>query len=278
MKNKIVMDSSGDLQVMEGTEFACVPLKIVTEGREFVDDATANVDEMIRYLRQYTGKASTACPGVGEYLEAFGDAENVYCVTITSGLSGSYNAASIAAQTYMEQHPQRNVHVFDSLSAGPEMALIAEELQKLIAEGLDFSQIVRQVKEYQRKTRLIFSLESLHNLANNGRVPVAVAKVVGVLGLRLLGKASDEGKLQPNGKARGEKKVIPELMKKLQEMGYAGGKLRISHCCNEKAAMDLKQAVLSRFARADVRYWPAKALCSFYAEAGGLLVGFEAEV
>ena len=277
MKNKIVMDSSGDLKQMDAVDFSCVPLKIVTDSREFVDDSHVDVEEMINYLRHYTGKTTTACPGVGEYLDAFGDAENVYCVTITSGLSGSYNAAAAAAKAYTEQYPQRKIHVFDSLSAGPEMSLLAEKLQELIAEGLDFSQIVEKVKAYQQKTRLIFSLESLHNLANNGRVPVAVAKVVGVLGLRLLGKASDEGTLQPNGKARGEKKVVPELLKKLLEMGYTGGKLRISHCCNEKAAQELKQAVLSRFAKADVRLWPAKALCSFYAEAGGLLVGFEAE-
>lgn len=277
MKNKIIMDSAGDLQILDGADYACVPLKIVTENREFVDDPSTDVGQMIDYLRTYSGKATTACPGVGEYLEAFEGGENVYCVTITSGLSGSYNAAAIAAQTYMEQHPERKVHVFDTLSAGPEMALLAEKLQALLTEGLTFDQIVAKGKEYLQKTRLIFSLESLHNLANNGRVPTVVAKAVGVLGLRLLGRASDEGKLQPNGKARGEKKVVPELMKKLQEMGYTGGKLRISHCCNEKAAQELKQAVLSRFHQADVRYWPAKALCSFYAEAGGLLVGFESE-
>lgn len=277
MRNKIIMDSAGDLQILEGADFACVPLKIVTENREFIDDPTTDVAQMIDYLRSYSGKASTACPGVGEYLEAFEGGENVYCVTITSGLSGSYNAAAIAAQTYMEQHPERKVHVFDTLSAGPEMALLAEKLRDMVAEGLNFDQIVAKGKEYLQKTRLIFSLESLHNLANNGRVPTVVAKAVGILGLRLLGRASEEGKLQPNGKARGEKKVVPELMKKLQEMGYAGGKLRISHCCNENAAQELKQAVLGRFRQADVNIWPAKALCSFYAEAGGLLVGFETE-
>lgn len=277
MKNKIIMDSAGDLQILEGADFACVPLKIVTEAREFVDSPATDVGEMIAYLQHHSGKTTTACPGVGEYLEAFEDGENVYCVTITSGLSGSYNAAAIAAQTYMEKHPERKVHVFDTLSAGPEMALLAEKLRDMLAEGLNFDQVIAKGKEYLQKTRLIFSLESLRNLANNGRVPMVVAKAVGVLGLRLLGRASEEGKLQPNGKARGEKKVVPELLKKLQEMGYAGGKLRISHCCNENAAQELEQAVRNRFRQADIKIWPAKALCSFYAEAGGLLVGFETE-
>jgi len=272
---KIVMDSSGDLTSLPGVDFSAVPLKIAAGGREFVDDATLDVEEMVEYLRGCKSKSSTACPGVGEYLNAFGDADDVYCITITSNLSGSYNAAAIAAQTYLEQHPQRKVHVFDTLSAGPEMALLAEKVAALVQLGKSFREIVEAGCAYLQKTRLLFSLESLHNLAVNGRVPGAVAKVVGVLGIRLLGQASEDGRLQPNGKARGERRVVPELMKKLADLGYKGGKVRISHCMNPSAAEELKTAILGLFPAADVLYRKAGALCSFYAEAGGLLVGFE---
>lgn len=275
MSNRIVLDSSGDLLDFEGVDFASVPLKILAGDREFVDDADANVQDMVQYLKEYKGKASTSCPGVGEYLEAFGDAENVYCVTITSNLSGSYNAAEVAARTYREQHPERNVYVFDSLSTGPEMALMAEKIRELLKEKIPYETIVQQVKSYQQKTRLLFSLESLHNLANNGRVPAAVAAVAGMLGIRLIGKASDVGTLQPTGKARGEKKLIPEIMKHLNEMGYNGGKVRIDHCNNMGAASKLREALLSRFPAADIVIGVTGALCSFYAEQGGLLVGFE---
>ena len=125
MSNKIVLDSSGNLLQMEGVDFTSVPLKILIGDKEFVDDERTDVMEMVRFLKEYKGKTSTACPGVGEYLEAFGNADNVYCVTITSNLSGSYNAAEVAARTYQEQHPNAHIHVFDSLSTGPEMALIA---------------------------------------------------------------------------------------------------------------------------------------------------------
>ena len=135
MDYKIVMDSAGDLKEMEGAEFANVPLKILAGEREFVDNETTDVEEMVDYMSKFVGKSSTACPSTGEYLEAFGDAEDVYCVTITSGLSGSYNAAAIAAREYKELHPNRRIHVFDSLTAGPEMTLVAEDL-------LPFSSIV----------------------------------------------------------------------------------------------------------------------------------------
>jgi len=275
MSNKIVLDSSGDLQYLEGVDFASVPLKILAGEKEFVDNAEANIQEMVDYLLEYKGKASTSCPGVGEYLESYGDADNVYCITITSNLSGSYNAAEVAARTYLEQHPERKVHVFDSLSTGPEMVLMAEKIKELIDQNLSFESIVEQVKSYQSKTRLMFSLESLHNLANNGRVSSAVAAIAGILGIRLIGKASDVGTLQPTGKARGEKKLIPELVKHMEEMGYCGGKVRIDHCLNSNAADKLREMLLNRFPSAKIVMGVTGALCSFYAERGGLLIGFE---
>lgn len=275
MDYKIVMDSAGDLMEMEGAEFSNVPLKILAGDREFVDDATTDVEEMVDYMSTYVGKSSTACPSAGEYLEAFGDAEEVYCVTITSGLSGSYNSAAIAAREYRERHPNRRIHVFDSLTAGPEMTLVAEKIKELVQQKLPFDKIVSLVEEYNLKTQLVFSLESLHNLAQNGRVPVAVAKLAGILSLRLVGKASDEGTLQPTGKARGDQKVPGELLKQLLSLGYKGGRVRIHHCCNLPSAQRLKQAIQDKFPKASIIIQKTNALCSFYAEKGGLLVGFE---
>ena len=275
MDYKIVMDSAGDLMEMEGAEFSNVPLKILAGDREFVDDATTDVEEMVDYMSTYVGKSSTACPSAGEYLEAFGDAEEVYCVTITSGLSGSYNSAAIAAREYKERHPNRRIHVFDSLTAGPEMTLVAEKIKELVQQKLPFDKIVSLVEEYNLKTQLVFSLESLHNLAQNGRVPVAVAKLASILSLRLVGKASDEGTLQPTGKARGDQKVPGELLKKLLSLGYKGGRVRIHHCCNLPSAQRLKQAIQDKFPKASIIIQKTNALCSFYAEKGGLLVGFE---
>lgn len=277
MENKIIMDSAGDIQRFEGIDFACVPLKITAGEREFVDDGSMDVEEMVSYLKSYKGKAITACPGVGDYLSAFGDAENIYCITITSALSGSYNAAMIAACTYQEQYPDRHVHVFDSLTAGPEMMLMAEKIRELIREKCSFEAIVHKVKTYQEKTRLMFSLESLHNLANNGRVSPAVAAVAGILGIRLVGRASEQGTLEPTGKARGEKKLVPELVRQITEMGYRGGKVLINHCLNFEAAAKVKDVLVERFPAAKIRIGKTGGLCSFYAEQGGLLIGFEVE-
>ena len=159
----------------------------------------------------------------------------------------------------------------------PEMTLLLLKIRELVHAGNDHETVVREANEYLSRTRLAFSLESLHNLAVNGRVPAVVAKATGILGIRLIGKASDVGTLQPVGKARGEAKVVPELFKHMSESGYCGGKVRIHHCFNAPAAEKLRSTILETFPNANVVIDIAHALCSFYAEQGGMLIGYEIE-
>lgn len=272
---KIVADSSSDIKTLEGFPFESVPLKIVTAHHEYVDDEALQVEEMVEDLLTYKGKSSTSCPNPQDWLDAFGDAEQVFCVAITATLSGSYNAACVAKEMYEEQHPGRRVHVINSLSAGPELKLIIEKIQDLVIKGLDFDTICRQVKEYMKGTGLLFMLESMKNLANNGRVSPVVAKMAGLLGIRVVGKASAQGDLEPLNKCRGEKKALDTIVKHLKEHGFSKGKIRIAHVFNESAAMELKEIILKEFQKAKIEIYNCGALCSFYAEKGGLLVGYE---
>ncbi len=275
MHYKIVADSSADLKSLGSFPYASAPLKIITSEKEYVDDADLNVEGMVMDLLSYKGKSSTACPGVGDWLETFGDAERIFCLTISGSLSGSYNSARMAKQDYEEKHPDRRVHVIDTLSTGPEMKLIMEKIIELVQAGADFDTICTEIESYRKRTHLLFMLESLKNLANNGRVNVAVAKVIGLLGIRMVGKASDEGTLQPLDKCRGEQSALRAIVKRLYEMGYQGGKLCISHCLNEAAALQLKAQILKDFISAKIEIYKTGGLCSFYAEKGGMLIGFE---
>lgn len=276
MKKKIVSDSASNMYTLEGADFASVPLIIVTKDKEYVDNAGLDVAKMAEELYTYKGKSGTACPGVGDWLEAFGDAEEVYCVTIISTLSGSYNSAMTAKQQYEEEHPGRKVFVLDSYSAGPEMKLLVEKLNDLILEGKDYESICREITEYKKNhTSLVFCLESLKNLANNGRVSPAVAAITNILGIRMIGNVSKEGQLHPVYKSRGEKKALASIFSCMKEQKYAGGTVVIDHCGNENAAVLLKTLIQSEFADAPVRIEKTTGLCTFYAEKGGLMIGFQ---
>lgn len=275
MKYKIVSDSAADLLAIDQAPFASVPLHIIIGSREFIDDEAVDLAQMEEALSAHKGRSSTACPGVDEWLRAFEDADAVFCVTITSALSGSYNSAMSARQQYEERYPGRLVHVIDSLSAGPEMVLIVERLQELVLSGATPEIIRTEITDYTRHTRLLFSLETLRNLANNGRVSPAAAKLAGILGIRVVGQASAQGELQLLNKCRGEQCVLSSLLKYMKEQGYHGGKVRISHNNNEKMAAALAGQIKELFQASDVQIYGARALCSYYAEKGGMLIGME---
>ena len=276
MRNmKIVADSSANLMELKTVAFDAAPMKIITAEREFVDNRELDLNEMIRFFLSYKDRSQTSCPNPEDWLTAFGDAEDVFCVTITSGLSGSYNAACIAKEMYETDHPGRRVFVIDSLSAGPELTLIVEKLEELILAGKSYEEICAYIPEYQKKTGLLFMLESLNNFAANGRVSPAVAKIAGVLGIRIVGKASDVGTLEPTDKCRGEAKSLSAIVKHLKESGLKTGKVQLAHCQNETAANTLKSMIEAELPEVTVNIGINLGLCSFYAEKGGLLVGFE---
>ena len=272
---KIVADSSANLMELKTVAFDAAPLKIITAEREFVDDRNLDLDEMIRYFKTYKGRSQSSCPNPQDWLMTFGDAEDVFCVAITSGLSGSYNTACIAKEMYEAEHPGRRVFVIDSLSAGPELTLIVEKLEEMISEGKSYEEICTYIPEYQKKTGLLFMLESLNNFAANGRVSPAVAKIAGVLGIRIVGKASDVGTLEPTDKCRGKEKSLKTILKHLKESGLKTGKVILAHCLNEPAANALKNMIETDLPGVAVKIGKNFGLCSFYAEKGGLLVGFE---
>lgn len=276
MRNmKIVADSSANIIKIGAVPFASVPLKIITSECEFVDDAKLDVADLIQFFDTYRGKSKTSCPNPADWLAAFGDADDIFCVAITSGLSGSYNAACVAKQMYEGENEGKRVFVIDSLSAGPQLLLIVEKLRELINNGYTYEEICDQILVYKQNTGLLFMLESLKNFAANGRVSPAVAKIVGILGIRIVGKASDQGTLEPMDKCRGEAKSLDKIVVHLREYGLKCGKVRIAHCRNESAAEHLKDLILTLFPQADVQIGECRGLCSYYAENGGLLVGFE---
>ena len=118
-------------------------------------------------------------------------------------------------------------------------------------------------------------LKSLKNLANNGRVSPALARILEMLGICIVGKASDEGKLDTTHKCRGENRALETLIRDLKNYGVSSGKISIAHCENEEGAMKLKALVEKEFPNTTSEVHKLRGLCSFYAEKGGILVGFE---
>ena len=274
MTVKFVVDSSCDMRDTEYSNLTTVPLTISTDRRDWLDE-DLDIEEMLSELETYKGRSYTACPNVERWMKAFEGADVVYVATLTSGLSGTYNSAMVARDLYLREHPDVKIQVFDTLSTGAEIRLFVEKLMELNDQGCSFEEICDKAKEYKKKTRLLFSLKSLHNLAQNGRINKAVASAIGMLGISIIGTASTQGTLEPISKSRGDKKVIAKMLDELKKLGYNGGKIRISHVENEHLANQIKAAIKELYHGADVLVYKARGLCSYYAERGAVLIGCE---
>ena len=199
MKWKIIADSGCDYRSLDNlapdTEFVSVPLTIQVSETIYRDDAQLNIDQMMEKMYATTTASKSACPSPDDYMKSFEGTDNIVVVTITGTLSGSYNSAEIAKKIYLEEHPDTKIHVIDSLSAGGEVDLIVRKLNHLVAEGLDFDQVVDGITAYQAKTKLLFVLAKVDNLVKNGRLSKLVGTVVGLLNIRMVGEASKTSKL-----------------------------------------------------------------------------------
>lgn len=275
MAIKLIADSSCDMFELTGIDFTSVPLTIATEEQSFTDDKTLDIPKMLEYLAHYQGRSYSACPNVDAWCKAYAGGDEIYVVTLSSNISGTYGAAVSAAQIYKEENPHVKIHIFNTLSAGPEVRMLVQKIAQLHSEGKIFEEICQLGEAYMKKTRIFFSLQSFHNFAQNGRVNKAIAKIGGMLGIRIMATASDTGTIEIVDKCRGEKGNLKKFMENLEKAGYAGGKISLAHCQNPMFAQLLADQVRSVYPEASIEVYETGGLCSYYAEIGGILLGFE---
>ncbi len=276
MKYRIVSDSSINLFHLDAdVDYTTVPLKIRIDDIEYVDAEGIDVVDLVARMHTSENPSTTSCPSVMEWLEAFRGADCVFGITISSGLSGSYNSAMQAKEMYLEENPGAKVHIVDSRATGGTLRLIAERLAECIQKEMTFETIRLFIDDYQKHDKIVFMLESLDNLAKNGRCPMAFAKIAGILGIRFIGRATEEGTIQQAHICRGTKKMLRVSLEEMESLGYQGGRVRISHCLSPENAYKFRDTILAKYPKADVVIDMTTGLCSYYAEEGGLIVGFE---
>ncbi len=268
---RFIADSSCDILDIPGADFQAVPLTISTEQHSWRDDRELDVHEMLKTLAAYRGRSFTSCPCVQAWMRAFEGADTIYVVAMTSGLSGTYNSAVTARNVYLEEHPEVKIHVFDTKSTGPALRMLIEKLIELDAAGLEFEEVCAQAEAYMRQIRLFFAFQSLHNFAQNGRVNKALAATIGLLGIRIVGTASEEGTIQPIAKCRGDKKALAVMVQNIAEAaGNGPSVIRIGHTENPKLAQQYAEQLKKKCPKAEIRVYEARGLCSYYGEAGAV--------
>ena len=279
MEWKIVVDTACDFREIpnkaENVTYERVPFSLQIEDKVFVDTLDLDIDKMMEEMYASSEPARSACPSPEAYLAAYRGAKNVIVLTLTGAMSGSYNSAIIGEKMLKEENEDVNIHIIDTLSAGGENDLYLLKINELIKEGLSFDEVVSEMKKYQENSKLIFVLEKVDNLVKNGRLNKLTAAVVGLLNMRMVGEASDEGTLHLLHKVRGEKKAVSTVVDEMIKAGYKGGRAVITHRNNESICKKIEDKLKEKFSNVEFIAVPTSGICSFYGEEGGMLLGYE---
>lgn len=280
MSFKIIGDSCTDpvAGLCDAPEYAMVPLIIRVGGQEFVDNGTMPTEELIARMAASEEGTSSACPAPQWYMDAFEGADEVYVVTLSAELSGSYNSAMQAKELYLEEHPEKKIHIFNSHSAAAGQSAQVIKLFELCRAGLSFEQVIAEMNSYIARMSTFFVLENLDNLRKNGRLTELQAVITSALRVKLVMKATPAGTIAKHGQAltvkQGLSKMVDAAVEKAKLHGVEDKTLVISHCNCADRALYVKKLFAQKLKFKRVEIVCTGGISTVYAGDGGVVIAF----
>lgn len=278
MSYSVVADSCCDLTAaMRGNRaFKIVPLTIHVGDRSFIDNENLCQKELLNAMVSCPEAPHTSCPSPADYLDVFQASEgDIYVVTLSALLSGSHNSARQAAAIFREDHPDRNVYVFNSCSASAGEVLLALKINELANAELPFDEVVRNGNAFIAEMNTLFILETLDNLKKNGRLTKAQAALTGTLKIKLLMGATPEGEICKRGQALSIKQGLGKLVQMMcADESHQGKTLCIAHCNCPARAEELRMQVLKHCDFGNVIICDTHGISTVYANDGGIVCAY----
>jgi DegV family protein with EDD domain len=276
---RIVVDSACDLteEMKMGAmpHLDLIPLNLLVGDKQFVDDLDLDIMEYIEYMESHSGEGKTAAPPPELFLEAYKKAGDIFAVTVSSKISGTYSSAMVAKQMYLNEIGEKFIHVVDSLSAGIAETLIVMKINECIKKNFSNLEIIATVNKFISEMKTFFILEKFDNLVNSGRLNAYIAKLASILSIKLI-CGENNGEIILVDKVLGYKRTIArliEIMKK-SDLAFDDRILGITHVkCLEKA-LEYKDEILKKITFKDVVICEARGIIATYAQKGGLLFSF----
>ena len=278
MSFHIVCDSCTDLteEDLKKGCYTLVPLTLLVDEEEIIDDETFDQADFLAKVAASKEAVKSACPAPESYMEAYSKADDIYVVTLSAELSGSYNSAVLGKNLYEEENGTKNIHVVNSRGAATTQVLIARKLNEYASQGMPFEEVVDKIEEYTTSLRTYFVLETLEVLRKNGRLSRLSATIAGALNIKPVMIGTRDGVIQKAAQARGMKKALAKMV---EHMGSEGRDLTrrqfvISHCNCYERAVYVKELMKKHLHAEDVDIVDTKGVSSLYACDGGIIVSY----
>lgn len=277
MDYKIIADSCCDVseEMQKETDVELIPLTIRIDDKEYEDNHTLDMEAFLQHMKDSKNPPKTSCPSVYDFLQSFREGENIFVVTLSSKLSGTYNAAVQAREMALEEVKDKFIHVFDSLSAVVGETLVHLKIHECLKNNLKNNEIIDKVNNYINEMKTFFLLESLDHLAKAGRLNLLIARAASVLSIKPI-MGEDNGSIRLVDKARGYERAFKRLVDIIGEEGNRLEEkiLGIAHCNCYQRALKFKELVMEKYSFKDIFIVQMGALSSTYADQGGIVIAF----
>lgn len=277
---KIVADSSTDVDksFLEKFPVTLVPFKLYLDGKEYVDDSALDVDQFVADMKLIVNTPKSACPSPNDFLEHFtGEEDEIYVVTISSKLSGTYNSAVLAKNIYESENPGKKfIHIFDSLGAAAGETLVTRKIHEFKSLGMQKDELVEKMTDFIANMRVLFISESLNNLIKNGRISKFKGLIATTLNILPIMGVDGKGEIQLVEKVRNSNKAYSRLIEIIvAELGKNGRDIvSITHVGNPERANQIEEGVRALENVKEIINVKCAGLSSLYADRKGVIVAF----
>ena len=246
---------------------------------QIIADSCCDLTPTLRRVLRVRTASTTACPAPEAYAAMMTQAPMTFVVTLSSRLSGSYNAACVGRDMALEANPSLKICVLDSESASAGETRIVMLLRDLIDAGLAFEEIEQRARAFIAPMRTRFVLEDLSHLVKNGRISKMAGFMGTVLNLRPLMADNGHGEIvcleKIRGTANAMKKLVEHVAAETADAARASIVLVLSYCNCAPRALELQKNLLASCAALkDVIMVPTGGISTVYADDGGVVLAF----
>jgi DegV family protein with EDD domain len=272
---QLITDSSADLprELLDKYNIAVVPLTINLNGEEYLEGVDLSSQEF--FQRMYVSKElpKTSQPSPSTFANVFKELStkgDLLCLTISSGLSGTYQSACIGKDL-----SGTNVTIFDTLGGSLAHGLQLIKAAGLAAEGLTIDEIVRDLSEYKKSMNILVMLDTLENIVKGGRLNKFQGAIAKILDIRILLEGVN-GQVALLEKIRGKKRFLLRALDIIGERkkDFSDSMFGITHVDNEEDVEFLKNEITKRFNPKGIIVNYMGATMGTYAGKGGMIVSF----
>lgn len=281
MNYKIIADSSADVDqaFLASYPVTIVPFRLNLEGVEYVDDDQLDVDDFVSKMKASSVLPKSSCPSPNDFYKHFeGDEEEIFIITISSKLSGTYNSAVMARNMYVEEFGEKakKIHVVDSLGAAAGETLMVQKIHEMKKNGLSFENVVEKITAFTKDLTVMFISESLDNLIKNGRISKWKGMIASTLKIHPIMGSNGEGEIKLYEKVRQANKAYQRMIELMTEeiMGKGKTVLAITHVNNDKRATQIQEAFAELIPDMEIIKVKCRGLSSLYADQAGIIVAF----